>query len=84
MSTAHSPFPSRCRFGHNCVDRETLLATVFLVALLIGQASAATGHAPLLGPAVNGVRRAASQLSRKLCKGENRLQHSLAGQIALA
>jgi hypothetical protein len=84
MSTAHSSLFKPSRLARSCADRETLLATVFLVALLIGQASAATGHAPLVGPAVNGVRRAASQLSRKLCKGEDRLRRSLAGQIALA
>ena len=84
MSTAQPSFFKPRRLARSCADRETLLATVVLAALIVGQASAATGHAPLIGPAVNGVRRAASQLSRKLCKGEHRLRHSLACQIALA
>ena len=68
MSTAHSSLFKPSRLARSCADRETLLATIFLVALLIGQASAATGHAPLVGPAVNGVRHPSSRANSARAK----------------
>lgn len=72
------PFPStpptpagkqrkRRVYGERCA------ACLILIALLLAQSAALTGHAPRLGPALNGVRRAASLLSRKLHDGEYRL-----------
>ncbi len=52
---------------------EQFVAGLVLAALIAGQIAALGGHPPRLGPSLNGVRRAATQLSRKLIKGEARI-----------
>ena len=52
---------------------EQLVAGLVLAALIASHIVALGGHPPRVGPSLNGVRRAATQLSRKLIKGEMRL-----------
>ena len=70
-SPHRSRFPRLRLGGEEC---ERLIAGVMLAAFVTGQITALNGQAPRPQPSLCGVRRAASQLSRKLTKGEGRFK----------
>ena len=76
MFRTPNPQPPANPKARRRTSHERCAACLLLAALLLTQIAAALGYSPRLGASLNGVRRAASQLSRKLHNGEYRLATS--------